>query len=249
MRCALLFAWYAFLGSFRYCDNQLWPLTAPLSLVLPALLVGVWGARTAGVAGFMALSGTPNFVYLLLGAFYWNFVEVVWSVALSVQRALRSGVLEALWVAPIPRLGLLLGWSLARMLVVVPAFLVAAAFDPRFRWRSRGLGPLRTLPPGQPPPPNSQAGLDQDDQGGSGPNQDPKAKGDLLYIETRRSSGDGTQDGRRGTTSRGGPQKLAPKKSEAVAPSAFGSRNVEMKAPPYAVEVDYERPLRVKFDP
>jgi len=82
----------------------------------------------AGVEGFMALSGTPNFVvYLLLGAFYWNFVEVVWSVALSVQRALRSGVLEALWVTPIPRLGLLLGWSLARMLVVVPTFLGAAA--------------------------------------------------------------------------------------------------------------------------
>ncbi|HAZ30419.1 TPA: hypothetical protein DCY65_02475, partial [Candidatus Acetothermia bacterium] len=114
---------YSFLSAFRYRSNQMWPLTQPLLLSLPALLVAYWGERVGTLGTFAQLTGTTSYAaYMFLGALYWNFVEVVWWIPWGLRSAMTAGTLESLLATAIPRLGLLGAWSGARMLVVVPSF-------------------------------------------------------------------------------------------------------------------------------
>jgi len=104
-------------GMFR------WSLVFPLALALPALLLGLWGEGMGLGAEFADRVGTPDYLgYLLLGALYWNFVEVVWSIVFSLQRAMRQGTLESLLSTGISRTGLIGAWSGARFAVeIVPS--------------------------------------------------------------------------------------------------------------------------------
>lgn len=125
---------YSLVQHFRYRPNQWSAATFPLLLALPALLVGYWGAQTGHLDAFGHEVGTTNYIgYLLLGALYWNFVEVVWGISFSLRRAMRSGVLESLLATPLSRIGLLLAWSGSRALVeVLPsmaAFVLVVAFS------------------------------------------------------------------------------------------------------------------------
>ena len=101
-----------------------------MAIALPALLLGLWGEDLGLETEFLERTGTANYLgYVLLGALYWNFVEVVWSIALSLQRAMRQGVLESLLCTRISRLGLILSWSGARLAgEILPSFLVLAVF-------------------------------------------------------------------------------------------------------------------------
>ncbi|HAZ27933.1 TPA: hypothetical protein DCY67_04890 [Candidatus Acetothermia bacterium] len=134
---------YSFLSAFRYRSNQMWPLTQPLLLSLPALLVAYWGERVGTLGTFAQLTGTTSYAaYMFLGALYWNFVEVVWWIPSGLRSAMTAGTLESLLATAIPRLGLLGAWSGARMLVVVPSFAVGvglvAAFSGFPAWREWG---------------------------------------------------------------------------------------------------------------
>ncbi|MCX7750810.1 MAG: ABC transporter permease [Candidatus Bipolaricaulota bacterium] len=119
---------YAARSAFRYRSNWMWPVTSPLLLALPALLVAAWGERAGTVAAFADLAGTRGYAaYLLLGALYWNFVEIVWWIPWGLRTAMREGTLESLLATGIPRLALLGAWAGSRVLVVLPSFAVGAA--------------------------------------------------------------------------------------------------------------------------
>jgi len=125
MRATWTFLWYSFIGTFRYRSNRMWPVTQPLLLVLPALLVAYWGERVGVPGTFAEMAGAASYAaYMLLGALYWNFVEVVWEIPWGLRSAMTEGTLESLLATAIPRLGLLGAWSGARMLVVIPSFVV-----------------------------------------------------------------------------------------------------------------------------
>ncbi len=125
MRPILCFMRYSFLAIFRYRTNQLWPITQPILLALPALLVALWGEKLGTLESFAGATGTKSYAaYILLGALYWNFVEVVWWIPLSVWGAMRQGTLETLWASPISRIGVIVGWAGARALTVLPSFAV-----------------------------------------------------------------------------------------------------------------------------
>ncbi len=119
-----------------------WSLVFPLVFALPALLLGLWGQRLGLEAEFADRTGTSDYLgYLLLGALYWNFVEVVWSIVLSLQRAMRQGMLESLLATRISRTGLIGAWSGARFAVeVVPSLatlvliVVLSGVPPWPRW-------------------------------------------------------------------------------------------------------------------
>jgi ABC-2 type transport system permease protein len=138
-------AWSLFVYSwkiqFRYGLYR-WSLVFPLALALPAVLLGLWGKDLGLETEFLGRTGTTNYLgYILLGALYWNFVEEVWSIAFSLQRAMRQGVLESLLCTRISRLGLILGWSGARLagellpsVFVLALFLGLAGVPPWPRW-------------------------------------------------------------------------------------------------------------------
>jgi ABC-2 type transport system permease protein len=100
-----------------------WSLVFPVALALPALLLGLWGERMGLGPEFADRAGTPDFLgYLLLGALYWNFVEVVWSLVFSLRQAMRQGMLESLLSTGISRAGLIGAWSGSRFAVeVIPS--------------------------------------------------------------------------------------------------------------------------------
>ncbi len=100
-----------------------WSLAFPLGLALPALLLGLWGHGMELTPEFAGRTGTEDYLgYVLLGALYWNFVEVIWSISLSLQQAMRQGMLESLLGTRISRTGLIGAWSGACFAVeVVPS--------------------------------------------------------------------------------------------------------------------------------
>ncbi|MGC9019267.1 MAG: ABC transporter permease [Candidatus Bipolaricaulaceae bacterium] len=126
-------AWNLFLYSwkilFRYGFYR-WSLVFPVAIALPAVLLGFWGEDLGLATEFLNRTGTANYLgYALLGALYWNFVEVIWSIAFSLERAMRQGVLESLLCTRISRLGLILGWSGARLAgEILPSAFVLAVF-------------------------------------------------------------------------------------------------------------------------
>lgn len=119
---------YSTLSAFRYRSNRMWPLTQPVLLALPALLVAYWGERAGSIEVFEGLAGTRGYAaYLLLGALYWNFVEVVWWIPWGLRAEMTAGTLESVLASRLTRLGLLGAWSGSRALVVVPSFAVGVA--------------------------------------------------------------------------------------------------------------------------
>ncbi|HOD74371.1 MAG TPA: hypothetical protein PKM13_07545 [Candidatus Bipolaricaulis anaerobius] len=119
MRPAFTLLLYSFRSMTRYRSEFYGSLTTPLFLALPAVLLGYWGEQLGLLEAFAQATGTARYlVYILLGAVYWNYVEAVWSIAFSLRGAMRSGVLEALLVTGLSRLGMIGGWSGARLLGV-----------------------------------------------------------------------------------------------------------------------------------
>ncbi|MFA5890729.1 MAG: ABC transporter permease [Actinomycetota bacterium] len=101
-------------GRSRYRLDYITSTVGPLLWVIPALLT-LRFAESLGMgdafkdATGIARSRAP--LYFLAGAVYWNYVEGVWSLAMNVRGAMRSGTLEPLWCTPVPRLALVAGWS------------------------------------------------------------------------------------------------------------------------------------------
>ncbi|MGC8963529.1 MAG: ABC transporter permease [Candidatus Bipolaricaulaceae bacterium] len=117
MRPTLVFFWYSLKYRARYRGDFVWSIVAPVLFALPAIVLGYWGEQLGGLQSFVAATGTPQYVsYVLLGALYWNFVEGAWSVAYSLHSAMRSGVLESIFVTKLSHLGMILAWSGARLL-------------------------------------------------------------------------------------------------------------------------------------
>ena len=128
MRPALTLFIYTLKTMTRYRSEFYGSLTWPLFLALPAVLLGYWGEKLGLLSSFAEVTGTARYVgYLLLGAVYWNYVEAVWSIAFSLRGAMRSGVLESLFITRLSRLGMILAWSGARLLGVTvhSAFAIA----------------------------------------------------------------------------------------------------------------------------
>ncbi len=141
MRPAWALLLYTLRAQVRYGLFR-WSLVFPLAFALPALLLGLWGEGLGLGAEFADRTGTSDYLgYLLLGALYWSFVEVVWSIVFSLQRAMRQGMLESLLGTRISRIWLIGAWSGARFAVeVVPSLatlgliLVLSGIPPWPRW-------------------------------------------------------------------------------------------------------------------
>jgi len=126
MRPAWALLTYSAKARARYRGDLAWSSASPFLVALPAILVGFWGERLGLLDEFVAATGTGRYaVYLLLGAVYWNYVEAVWSIAFTLRMGMRSGVLEALLLTGVSRLGLIAAWSGARLVTVTLHSVVA----------------------------------------------------------------------------------------------------------------------------
>lgn len=98
----------------RYRVEYIWSMLSPLFWVISAWLI----VRYAQLSGYYPITNedVKLVVYFLIGGLYWNYVEAVWSIALSLRAQMRLGTLEMLWSTPTPRLSFILGWSVGRLL-------------------------------------------------------------------------------------------------------------------------------------
>ncbi len=131
MRALIALAAATVLTLSRYRAEYIWSMLSPLFWVISAWLI----VKYAQLSGYYPVADREAdlLVYFLIGGVYWNYVEAVWSIALSLRSHMRLGTLEMLWSTPAPRLSFILGWSVGRLLGItlhsLVLFLALAGFS------------------------------------------------------------------------------------------------------------------------
>src|SRR5579859_923584 len=103
----------------RYPLNAAFHIIQPLVWLTPIYFLGRSFASAQGNAGFAGYAGTSDYMsFILLGTLLSGYVSsVFWSMGFALKTDMDAGVLESNWMAPIPRILLLIGQTLASLLL------------------------------------------------------------------------------------------------------------------------------------
>jgi len=124
----------------------------PLVWLTPVYFMGQVFSTGGQAQGFAAYAGTGDYLaYILIGTVLTNFVMAVfWGMGYALKNDMDTGVLEANWLLPVPRVLMLVGrtlTSLATTAVTSTVMLVTAALLFGFRPSGDALAAfLTTLP-------------------------------------------------------------------------------------------------------
>lgn len=103
----------------RYPLNAIFRVVQPIIWLTPIYFLGRSFATSEGNVGFAAYSGTVDYMsFILVGAVLSSYIgSVFWGMGYSLKNDMDSGVLESNWLAPIPQFSLLIGRTIANLLV------------------------------------------------------------------------------------------------------------------------------------
>src|SRR5438105_4201785 len=103
----------------RYPLDTLFQVLQPLIWLTPVYFLGRSFSVTGVSPGFAAYTGVGDFMsFILLGTILSNYVGAVfWGMGYSLKTEMDLGVLESNWLTPVPRPLLLVGQTLASLLV------------------------------------------------------------------------------------------------------------------------------------
>ena len=104
---------------WRYPLNAVSSVLQPLVWLAPMYFMGLAFSVDGEARGFAAYSGTSDYMsFILLGAAMGGFVSAVfWGMGYSLKSDMDAGVLETNWLAPGPRLSLMIGRTFTSLLV------------------------------------------------------------------------------------------------------------------------------------
>lgn len=104
---------------FRYPLNAVMRVLDPIVWLSPIYFLGKAFAGPGGGSGFSTFTGTADyFTYILIGAILSNYtMSVFWGIGLGLKNEMDAGVLESNWLAPTPHLVMLVGRTLASLVV------------------------------------------------------------------------------------------------------------------------------------
>jgi ABC-2 type transport system permease protein len=104
---------------WRYPLNALSTVLQPVIWLAPVYFMGKAFSINGQAVGFAQYSGTADYMsFLILGAVLGNFVNAVfWGMGYALKNDMDAGVMESNWLAPIPRLLILIGRSLTNLFV------------------------------------------------------------------------------------------------------------------------------------
>ena len=90
----------------------IWPLLFPLGYIFTAKALG--GPTGEALTSFEALTGTTDYLaYIVIGSTFYMWLNItLWDVGFQLRQEQMRGTLESNWLAPVPRLSLLVGGSL-----------------------------------------------------------------------------------------------------------------------------------------
>src|SRR5688572_23921138 len=104
---------------WRYPLNAVSNIFQPIIWVTPIYFMGKAFSTNGEALGFAAYSGTGDYMsYILLGTVLGNFIlTVFWGMGFALKEDMDAGVLESNWLAPVSRILILVGRTLASMLI------------------------------------------------------------------------------------------------------------------------------------
>jgi ABC-2 type transport system permease protein len=138
---------------WRYPLNAATRMFEPLVWLAPLFFLGRAFAPPGGAPqGFVAYTGAPDYMsFILVGAILHNFTGAVfWGLGYSLKLDMDSGVLESNWLAPISRVLVMVGRSLASVAITTATsaiMLALAALFYGFRPTGSTLAALLTAVP------------------------------------------------------------------------------------------------------
>ncbi len=103
----------------------LWPVLFPLSYLLVGRALA--GPHGEGMLAFSQTAGTTNYTgFIVIGTTAWMWLNItLWMLGLSLRQEQMRGTLESNWLAPTPRLLVLLGTSATQVLTATVFLLVS----------------------------------------------------------------------------------------------------------------------------
>jgi ABC-2 type transport system permease protein len=106
--------WHHF---WRYPLQAISMAFQPVIWLTPVYFMGQLFSRDGQAEGFAAYSGSADYMsFILLGTALSNFIMAVfWGMGYSLKTDMDTGVLEANWLLPVPRLLLLVGRTLTSL--------------------------------------------------------------------------------------------------------------------------------------
>ena len=104
---------------WRYPLNAISTVLQPVIWLAPVYFMGKAFSVNGQAVGFAQYSGTSDYMsFLILGAVLGNFVNAVfWGMGYALKNDMDAGVMESNWLAPVPRLLILIGRSLTNLFV------------------------------------------------------------------------------------------------------------------------------------
>lgn len=110
---------------FRYPLNAIMRVLDPIVWLSPIYFLGKafagpgGGSGESAGGGFAAYTGTGDyFTFILIGAILSNYtMSVFWGIGLGLKNEMDAGVLESNWLAPTPHLVMLVGRTVASLIL------------------------------------------------------------------------------------------------------------------------------------
>ncbi|MBN1179210.1 MAG: ABC transporter permease [Anaerolineae bacterium] len=136
----------------RYPMNAVFRIIQPLIWIAPVYFLSLTFVVDGSNTGFAGYTGTTDFVsFILLGSILSNYINAVfWGIGYSLREEMDSGVLESNWMAPMSRGLLLVGRTVASLVITTftsVAMLVLARLLFGFRATGSVLAAFGTLVP------------------------------------------------------------------------------------------------------
>jgi len=121
----LAIAWKDATIFFRYPLNAVMRVLDPIVWLTPMYFLGKafagpgGGSGESAGGGFAAYTGTGDyFTFVLIGAMLSNYImSVFWGIGLGLKNEMDAGVLESNWLAPTPHLVMLVGRTVASLIL------------------------------------------------------------------------------------------------------------------------------------
>lgn len=114
---------------FRYpswfVSLLIWPVLFPFGYIFTAKALSGTSGKSLEV--FAANAGTSDFTtYMIIGTTMWMWINMMlWSFGGSLRQEQMRGTLESNWLCPVPKISLLLGYSVSQLVVSLVYIIVA----------------------------------------------------------------------------------------------------------------------------
>jgi len=111
---------------WRYPLNAVSNVFQPLIWITPVYFMGRAFSTGGSSSGFAAYSGSGDYMsFILLGTVVTNFIlTVFWGMGLALKEDMDAGVLESNWLTPVSRLQILVGRTIASLVITTITSLV-----------------------------------------------------------------------------------------------------------------------------